>query len=44
LKLKYDEALSNSAFNFNLRRYVVAVITNGTAVLGLGGMVQVKTS
>jgi hypothetical protein len=24
LKLRYDEALSNSAFNFNLRRYTMA--------------------
>ena len=25
LKLKYDEPLSNFAFNFNLRRYTVAI-------------------
>ena len=24
MKLKYDESLSNSAFNFNLRRYTLA--------------------
>ena len=34
LKLKYDELLSNFAFNFNLRRYVVADAMYGDILRG----------
>jgi len=37
LKLKYDEALSNSAFNVNLRRYIKGCPPEGNI---LGGSIS----
>jgi hypothetical protein len=37
LKLKYDEMLSNFAFNFNLRRYMMAALL--PCLGALGGMI-----
>ena len=33
LKLRYDETLSNFAFNIDLRRYTTAAVFNGTEQL-----------
>jgi ATP-dependent helicase YprA (DUF1998 family) len=33
LKLKYDEALSNDASNFNLRRYIMESVCRDTKAL-----------
>jgi hypothetical protein len=41
LKLKYDEALSNFAFNFNLRRYTMVMAMWGMVRAMVNGVVPV---